>query len=313
MWLESTVGVGSTFFFSLPLSPLAPLSADALSRLSPEWEFQERTRPSKAPRPLLRPRFVVLEPDGALQRLLTRYWHDAEIVAVTSPEEATAALSAEPAQALLVNSLSWSESLQHLSAAASLPYNASVVVCSVPNLMDAEGNYLGASDYLVKPISRDTLLAALKRLHLGGSGEAVPHTAVLIADDEPDAVQLYWRILDSAGQGYRVLTASDGHQALQTLAAEHPDVLLLDLVMPGMDGFQVLAAKNADPALRRIPTIVLSARDPAGHPLVSRYVAATRGEGLSLPQLLASIEALSAVLAPTPRSGDPGPTAGSPG
>jgi CheY-like chemotaxis protein len=103
-----------------------------------------------------------------------------------------------------------------------------------------------------------------------------------------------------------VLTASNGQQALRMLGEHHPDLLLLDLIMPGMDGFQLLAAKRDDSALRDIPVIVISARDPAGHPIVTSALAATRGGGLSVPQLLASIEGLTGILASANQAGRPG-------
>ena len=73
---------------------------------------------------------------------------------------------------------------------------------------------------------------------------------------------------------------------------------MLDLVMPEMDGFRLLQAKQADPALRGIPAVVLSARDPAGQPIVSESLVITHGQGLSVAQLFASIEAVCRVMVP---------------
>jgi CheY-like chemotaxis protein len=73
-------------------------------------------------------------------------------------------------------------------------------------------------------------------------------------------------------------------------------VVLLDLIMPGMDGFQVLQEKGQDPAIRAIPVIVLSSRDPGGEPIVSDALNVTRGSGLSVRDLLASIRAISEIL-----------------
>lgn len=137
-------------------------------------------------------------------------------------------------------------------------------------------------------MARATLLEALDRLGLDGK-------KLLVADDDEDALRLFYRMLTSAGRGYRVLTAPDGRQAWEMLRNERPDALLADLIMPEMDGFELLAAKNADPALASIPTIVLSARDPLGQPIVSRVFAMTSRTGLSLGQLLAGITLLSKV------------------
>jgi len=82
---------------------------------------------------------------------------------------------------------------------------------------------------------------------------------VLVVDDE-----MLNRILLSTSlqeSGYTVETAEDGHQALQILHAQPFDAVLLDLIMPRMDGFQVLAAMKQDTALRRTPVIVISSMD----------------------------------------------------
>ena len=305
MWLESAIGAGTTFFFTLPIDLPPPVDGGATRWLSPDWEYVERTHRSLAPVTAVRPRLVVLETGDSLQRLLTRYLDNADIVPVTRLDEAIQQLSDVPAQALLVNDVAVNESLQRLNASAALPYSTPAIICSVPGAVEA-ADALGASDYLIKPISREALLTALDRLQLCGK-------TVLVVDDEPDALRLFWRILVSASRGYRVLTASDGHQALQILREQHPDAILLDLVMPDMDGFQVLAAKNEDPTLRDIPTVVISARDPAGQPIVSNALAVTRGGGLSIHQLLASIEALSRILTPTSQLGDLALTATLPG
>ena len=68
--------------------------------------------------------------------------------------------------------------------------------------------------------------------------------------------------------------------------------------MPEMDGFQVLAEKRRDPLIRDIPTVVISSRDPLGTPIVSEGLTVARSGGLSLRDLVACVQAVSAVLAP---------------
>ncbi len=298
MWLESEQGHGTTFHFSLPLEPVAAHVQDVGRWFSPYWHYEERQRPSLAPLPLVRPRYVVCEAGEVLQRLVRRYLDGAEVLAADGLEEASRLLATAPAQALLVNDALPAAALERLGDGV-LPYGTPAIVCSLPGTAEAAGA-LGASGYLVKPVSREALLGALDRL------PARPHT-ILVVDDEPEALQLFWRMLRSARRGYRVLTATNGRQALQLLREDRPDALLLDLVMPEMDGFQLLQAKNADPALCHIPSIVVSARDPAGQPAVAGSLAVLRGGGLSAPQLLACIEGLSRLLGPVGEPEDPGP------
>jgi signal transduction histidine kinase/CheY-like chemotaxis protein len=290
MWLESQVGVGTTFFFRLPVGPPAPAQDAGVQQwLRPEWEYEQRPRPRRLPVPTVRPRLVVLEAGDSLQRWLARYAAEVEVVPVTSLAEAAAELARTPAQALLINQSPVSEALQRLTTDERLPDDTPVIICAVPGAHEAAAA-LGATDYLVKPVRRDTLRAALERLQLEDGD------TLLVVDDDVETTRLFRRMLNSLGRNYRVLTTSEGRQALQILRSERPAALLLDLVMPDMDGFQLLSEKNSDAALRPIPTVIISAQDAAGQPVVTNAVAITRSSGLAMPQLLACIEVFSGPL-----------------
>jgi len=79
----------------------------------------------------------------------------------------------------------------------------------------------------------------------------------MVVDDERDIREAVTDALQDAG--YEVLHARDGAEALSKLRAHHPDVILLDLMMPGMNGWEFRAAQQGDPELRTIPVIVVSA------------------------------------------------------
>jgi CheY-like chemotaxis protein len=181
-----------------------------------------------------------------------------------------------------------SKALQELSGSASLPASTPVMVCSIPGVEQAT-SALGVSDYLVKPISRKSLLDALDRL-----GHEIK--TILVVEDDQEAMQLFWRMLASAERGYRMLRAYDGQQALDVLRRERPDAILLDLAMPRMDGFDFLSIKERNRALSDIPTILISARDPLGQPIVSKTLAITLAGGLSVSKLLDCLRSLSTVL-----------------
>ena len=283
MWLESQAGQGTTIHFTLPAEPLPP--ASAFRRwLNPEWEWRERPSRPALPAPVVRPRLVVVERGNILQRMLSRYLGDVEVAAVASLEEAGKELSRVPAEALLVSDLAVGETLERVRQSAILPYGTPALVCALPGEQEAAQS-LGVEGYLVKPISRDVLLAALERL-------GVRRGTILIVDDEAEAVRLFWRMLMASGRDYRVLTAASGQQALTILRSERPDAVLLDLVMPAMDGFQLLATRDEEPVWRDVPVVVMSARDPAGHPIATSAIGITRHGGLSVPQVLACLRAL---------------------
>ncbi len=81
---------------------------------------------------------------------------------------------------------------------------------------------------------------------------------VLVVDDEPDVLLLCRVNLEF--EGYNVVEASDGEMAMEVVRAERPDVVLLDVMMPKMDGWQVLAAIKADPELKDTPVVMLTAK-----------------------------------------------------
>jgi signal transduction histidine kinase/CheY-like chemotaxis protein len=114
------------------------------------------------------------------------------------------------------------------------------------------GFRLGADEYLVKPIDKEVLLQTLRRFE--GRGRKV-----LIADDDPAVVDLVRQLLEE--EGWQVRGAADGQQALEQIGQERPDVLLLDLMMPVMDGFEALRRLRADPDTRDLPVVVITAKD----------------------------------------------------
>jgi CheY-like chemotaxis protein len=305
MWLESQVDVGTTFGFSLPVqTPAVPTVAGdgTLRWFSPygEYEYKQRTRRSLAPTPKVSPRFVLLEEEESLHRLFSRYMDGAELVCVRGIEEAIQELSRAPAQALVVNASPDAATTVPKAQLADLPYGTPAITCWVPG-MDEAARRLGVVRYLIKPVTLEALLSTMAEL-----GNEVKD--VLLVDDEPDALQLFTRMLFSASRGYRVTQAKTGQRALDLLRERRPDVMLLDLMMPGMNGFDVLQAKSQDPAARDIPVVMLSARDPSGEPIVSDMLTVTRGGGLSVPDLLACIQAISRILtspAPPVHQGQP--------
>jgi CheY-like chemotaxis protein len=120
------------------------------------------------------------------------------------------------------------------------------------------GFSLGAVDYFVKPVNKDELLQALDRVHI------VPRTdqkrpTVLVIDDDRAATDLVQVILEN--EGYRVLKAFQGKDGVELAAREHPDLIILDLIMPEVSGFHVAHQLKQIPATRSIPVIVLTSMD----------------------------------------------------
>ena len=106
---------------------------------------------------------------------------------------------------------------------------------------------------------RSTLYSALLAAPKPGDGGGIPHSTVLVIDDDPAARDLIERSLGK--EGYRVLLAGDGKSGLELAKRLKPDVITLDVMMPGMDGWAVLTALKADPATAEIPVIMLTIVD----------------------------------------------------
>jgi signal transduction histidine kinase/CheY-like chemotaxis protein len=295
MWLESEIDQGSTFFFDLPLP--YRLSAPGHPTAS-AWRYVElRDRPPRAPMIEFRPRFVVLGENQMLQRLLVRYLSAVDVMAAPSLAAAVTLYEDQPYQAIVANAETPEQVADFLAQRDTLPPHVPLLL-SMISANKGHAQLLGVTDYLVKPITRQRLMAALAAL-------PQPVHSVLVADDDTDVPQLFDRMLAlDSSRTYRLLQAINGYETLHLLRTRRPDVLLLDLAMPGLDGYQVLKEKNADPAIRAIPVLVISARDLWEEPLTSTAIIATRREGISVPEVINSVAELSEVMGLLSLTGD---------
>jgi PAS domain S-box-containing protein len=131
--------------------------------------------------------------------------------------------------------------------------NIPVIMISMLDGSDM-GFALGATDYLTKPVEREHLLDVLKR-----HGVAPATGRVLVVDDEAETRERFRRILEK--EKCDVLEATNGREALEVIDGEPPDLILLDLMMPVMDGFAFMHELRKVEAWREIPVIVATAKD----------------------------------------------------
>jgi PAS domain S-box-containing protein len=128
-----------------------------------------------------------------------------------------------------------------------------VVVVTVVDERDI-GFALGASDYLTKPVDRDRLAAIMRRYDPGAAARTV-----LVVDDDPDTRHLLRRMLEP--QGWQVTEAENGRAGLAQVAQEVPALILLDLMMPEVDGFTFIEELRRDARYRSLPIVVVTAKD----------------------------------------------------
>jgi CheY-like chemotaxis protein len=139
-----------------------------------------------------------------------------------------------------------------LSALKAAPDLADIPVIMLTIVDDRNLGYaLGAADYLTKPIDRERLVAVLRQHR-----RDLP---VLVVDDDAEVRALFRRMLEP--DGYTVVEAPNGRAALDRLGEITPGVILLDLMMPEMDGFEFVAEFRRHEAWRAIPIVVVTAKD----------------------------------------------------
>jgi signal transduction histidine kinase/CheY-like chemotaxis protein len=147
-----------------------------------------------------------------------------------------------------------------------------VMVTVVEN--ESLGLAMGASDYLLKPIDRERLVSTLYKYRRDvGVGQ------VLIVEDDAVVREILRRTLKK--EGWKVVEARNGRVALERMAEFYPDLILLDLMMPEMDGFQFIHELRQAPAWQSIPIVVVTAKDlvPEDHRRIDGYVAGVIQKG----------------------------------
>ena len=126
----------------------------------------------------------------------------------------------------------------------------------------------------------------------------------LLLVDDHDVVRTGLKAFLETQEGMRVVAeAATGAEALERAAEFRPDIVLMDLVMPSMDGFQVLAEKSRDPSINGIPVIVISARDPIGEPMLGNTLSVSQSGGFTVANLMDYLQVMSNVLSPLAKTG----------
>jgi CheY-like chemotaxis protein len=141
-----------------------------------------------------------------------------------------------------------------LTALKSDPKTAAIPVIVVTMLEDRQlGFALGAADFLTKPVDQERLRQTLSACC------GVPVTRALVVEDDEANRQLLCRMLEK--DGIRVQQATNGKVALDQLAGELPDIILLDLTMPVVDGFEFIRIVRQDARTANVPIVVITAKD----------------------------------------------------
>lgn len=277
IWVESEVGVGSTFSIALPVpGARTPISQTRL--VSPLQPAASKDWPA----------VLVVDPDPAVAAMIGRRVEGYTVIQLEDESRLREEVAQQAAQAVIVNVPP--EGIRRRTAAShqAVP-GVPTIQCSLPS-QSWIANELAVAACLTKPITSHQLLREIDRLD--------DVHDVLVVDDDPGFGELVERILSTSPRGLSVRRVYDGQQALQVMLQRKPDLVLTDLAMPGMDGFEMLVRMRHTPELARIPVVLLTVTSYAEDALqrhTGRIVVEREG-GLQSLEVLQCLQALLGAL-----------------
>ncbi len=248
--VESAPGQGSTFTILLPAEVVDPEAA-----LAPHAEEIPSTA---VPMPEGAPTVLVIDDDPRVHDLMQRFLRKEglQVVAALDGEEGLRlAKTVRPTMITLDVLMPGMDGWAVLSALKSDPELTDIPVIMITIMDEKQMGYtLGAADYLSKPIEWKRLASILQKYKC-----AHPPCPVLVVEDDAEIRKLLGRRLEK--EGWAVAEAENGRVALERMAENRPDLILLDLMMPEMDGFQFLEEVRKQEGWRAIPVVVVTAKD----------------------------------------------------
>lgn len=276
-------GSGSTFYYTLPALADQPAGP---------------TAPDEPGEPAARV-VVVADADPAAERLrehLTR--HGFEVVMLDADDCGTwlaRLVTARPTAVVLGRPAAAERGAEIVKVFREIPGADSVPIVFYALDEDGDSGAVLELDVLAKPVPSASLERLLERFEPAGpDATAQPSPTFLVVDDDPAALDLHVRALRSHRPDCDVLGASGGREALEIMGERVPDLVLLDLMMPGVDGFEVLQRMREADRTRDVPVVIITAQvlTPADVARLQRGVAAVLSKGLfSTAEVIEHIEA----------------------
>ncbi len=272
--VQSKIGVGSVFTFTIPIiedEAVALLQAPDEVDLIPENEVKLVV--------------LVVDPDPFVAALVQKQLREYEIVHVESATLLDKAVVEHYPDLVIVNTMPNGQD----KVGSTLPISVPCIECSLPSRSWILTELNVAASF-IKPVNSRDLIQTVRDLG--------PVRDVLIIDDDPGFAQLVERILQTAGGDYAIRSFHASDRALQQMRLKVPDVLLLDLTMPDVNGVRILEFMHSCPELASVPVILLSATNFAEDLLANHgsRVAIQHSTRISTAHVLEYIRAFSEVI-----------------
>ncbi len=288
--VTSEPGRGSTFYLTLPFAEnVAP------SQVGLDPAARYRVRGEAEPVGTI----AVVSEDCDAAEVLQRYLPGYHVVPARGVDDLLG-LAVQPLRGVVTTTedgrLLW-ERARAAGSAFPEPPVARVSLLGTPR---DSARRLGVAAYLLKPVDAESLVATLRRV----AGEP---RHLLIVEDEPEMARLLERIVGESFGSCVVELAGDGAAGLGLMRECAPDVVLLDLLMPGLTGYQVVEEMHRDARLRDVPVVVVTARGDDEQPIVATSVEFTRPGGLSIRDLVGCLRAGFDAMEPATGSGAAAP------
>ncbi len=248
--LESALGKGSRFTFTLPVGS---------GRSEIPLVNEPAGSPIVAAEGRVKPLILIIDDEVAARELLAGYLSPEYRIAVTrsGPQAVEKAQQLRPDGITLDVLMPDGAGFETLVALRKNPETEHIPIIVVSILDQRQvGFALGAVDYLVKPIRKGALLETIRKHVLLQPDD---DEAILLVDDDPKTLEMLEETLRSAG--YETESVRSGARALEVLASKQVSAVLLDLLMPGMDGFEVIRHVREEPTLRDLPIFVMTAKN----------------------------------------------------
>jgi CheY-like chemotaxis protein len=224
-------------------------------------------------------RVLVVDRSGQLMRVFRRYLDGYRLLQLRDLKAARAEDPVLLPHAVIVGCAEDRERWRRAAAALPNWQRVPVLVCPLKTAQ-RQADELGVRDYLVKPVTRAQLRGSLKRV-------CPAPGRVLVVEDDPGMQRLLARMTRSLATETQVAVASSGSEALEHLrAAPVPDLILLDLLLPDLDGYGVLEALRLDARLREVPVIVVSARGSHSEAMLANELAVACESGLTVAEVM---------------------------